>query len=188
MILGLAANAVASPARASAQPAANSKTLVAYFSRSGNTRVIAGQLRRIFGADLFEIQPAQPYPEDYDETVRQAQRERESGFEPPLRETVPQLGSYDTVFLGFPIWGTSAPAVVRAFLSRHDVAGKKLVPFVTHGGYGLGDSLAVLARHAPGAKLAPEFSLRADAERETQTRVKQWLSRSRIANQVSGSR
>ena len=65
-----------------------SRTLVAFFSRTGNTRVIAGQIRRAHWADIFEIVPATPYPEDYQETVSQAQRERDSGFEPPLRETV----------------------------------------------------------------------------------------------------
>ena len=74
------------------QPASNSKTLVAYFTRTGNTRVIAGQIRRALGADLFEIEPAEPYPEDYQATVSQAEREREAGYEPPLKATVANLG------------------------------------------------------------------------------------------------
>ena len=67
-------------------PAA-SKTLVAYFTRSGNTKVIAGTVQRDLKADLFEIRPAQPYPEDYEETVAQAQRETERRYEPPLAAT-----------------------------------------------------------------------------------------------------
>jgi Flavodoxin len=62
-----------------------SRALVVYFSRSGNTRLIASHVRRILNADLFEIQPAQPYPEDYDATVRQAERERDIGLLPPLK-------------------------------------------------------------------------------------------------------
>jgi hypothetical protein len=58
--------------------------------------------------------PATPYPEEYQETVRQAQRERDSGFEPRLRETVRAIAAYDVVFLGFPIWGTTAPSVIRS--------------------------------------------------------------------------
>jgi flavodoxin len=81
----------------------SSKTLVAFFSRTGNTRVIAGQIRRALTADIFEIVPATPYPEVYQETVGQAQRERDSGFEPRLRETVRAIAVYDVVFLGFPI-------------------------------------------------------------------------------------
>jgi len=150
------------------------RTLVAYFSRSGNTRVVAGLLRRELGADLFEIQPAQPYPEDYLETVEQARQERDRGFEPALAK-VPGMAAYGTVYLGFPIWGETAPPIIRAFLSGHDLSGKTLVPFITHGGYGLGDSLSVLARLAPKARLRPAFAMQADQERQTMERVTGWL-------------
>jgi menaquinone-dependent protoporphyrinogen IX oxidase len=86
-------------------PASGSKTLVAYFSRTGNTRVIAGQIRRSRDADLFEIRPATPYPEDYEETVAQARLERDEEYEPALAATVPAISTYDTVFLGLPVWG-----------------------------------------------------------------------------------
>ena len=149
--------------------------LVAYFTRTGNTRVIARQIRRALDADLFEIQPAEPYPEDYEETVAQATRERESGFEPPLAALVPDIERYETVFLGFPIWGMSAPSVIRSFLSKHDLSGKTLVPFITHGGYGLGNSLSVVGEHAPQARLLEGFSLEADQERRTLEQVTSWL-------------
>jgi flavodoxin len=154
----------------------NAKALVAYFSRTGNTRVIAGQIHRARGADRFEIQPAEPYPEDYEAVVSQAQRERDTGYEPLLRATVPDVQSYAMVFLGFPIWGMTAPPVIRSFLSGHDLSGKTLVPFITHGGYGLGQSLAVLAKHAPKARLLKAFAMKADQERETLRQVTRWLS------------
>lgn len=155
-----------------------SKVLVAYFSRSGNTRVVAGQIQRALGTDLFEIQPAQPYPEDYEETVEQARRERDSGYEPPLMAGAPNLADYETVFLGFPIWGATAPPVIRSLLSNHVLAGKALVPFITHGGYGLGDSLSVLASHAPPAEILDGgFSMQADQERQTMERVESWLDK-----------
>ena len=94
----------ASPSSAQQAPS-NAKILVAYFSRTGNTRVIAGQIRRALGADLFEIEPAEAYPEDYEAVVSQAEREREAGYEPPLRATVPNIDSYEVVFLGFPDLG-----------------------------------------------------------------------------------
>lgn len=155
--------------------ASGSKTLVAYFSRSGNTRVIASQIHRARGADLFEIEPATSYPEDYEQTVEQARRERDRRYEPPLRATVADIARYDTVFLGFPVWGETAPPVIRSFLSRHDLAGKTLIPFITHGGYGLGSSLAVLAEYAPGARLVEGLTMEADQERRTLTTVTQWL-------------
>jgi flavodoxin len=167
---------------AAQQRASNTKVLVAYFSRTGNTRVIANQIRRARGADLFEIQPAASYPEDYEVTVKQADEERAAGYEPPLKDTIPNIAAYDTVFLGFPIWGTTAPAVVRSFLSKHDMSEKTLVPFVTHGGYGLGQSLAVVAAHAPRARLLKEFSMRADQERETLSQVTDWLRQTSVTN------
>jgi flavodoxin len=157
------------------QVGGRSRLLVAYFSRSGNTRLVAGHVRRALGADLFEIQPAQPYPEDYEATVRQAERERDTGFEPALKETVADIGPYETIFLGFPIWGTTTPPVIRSFLSRHDLAGKSIVPLVTHGGYGTGQSRSVVARLAPKARLREGFTLQMDQEREILRRITGWL-------------
>ena len=157
----------------SAAPA--SKTLVAFFTRSGNTKVIAGTIHRELKADLFEIRPATPYPEDYEETVAQAERETQSQYEPPLAAFVANMTAYDTVFLGLPIWGTTAPPVIRSFLHRHDPHGKTLRPFITHGGYGPGDSMDVLRAHAVGATIAEPFVMEADQERRTLTQVRGWL-------------
>ncbi|WP_028603845.1 flavodoxin [Ottowia thiooxydans] len=158
-------------------------TLVAYFSRTGNTRVLARQIRRARDAELFEILPVDDYPEDYEQTVAQAARERESRYEPALKASVQNLATYSTVYLGFPIWGQSVPAVVRTFLSRHDLAGKTLIPFITHGGYGPGDSQAVLAAHAPKARVRDAgLVLKADQERETLAQVTRWLGGIRGAN------
>jgi len=156
---------------------AGSGSLVAYFSRSGNTRVVAGLIHRALGSDLFEIRTAKPYPEDYLETVEQARLERDSGYAPPLESVVPSIANYQTVFLGFPVWGETTPPVIRAFLSAHNLSGKILVPFVTHGGYGLGDCQSILADHAPKARLRAGFSMEADQERQTMERVNNWLKK-----------
>ncbi len=89
------------------------------------------------------------------------------------------MGAMDSgrlaVFLGFPIWGMSAPPVTSSFLARHDLSGKALVPFITHGGYGLGNSLDVVRERAPQAQLIEGFSLEADQERRTLEQVTSWL-------------
>lgn len=151
------------------------RILVAYFSRSGNTQVVAGLLQRALKADPFEIRPAQPYPAEYLSTVEQARQERDSGFEPTIAEHVSDVGTYDTVYLGFPIWGETTPPLIRSFLATHDLAGKVLIPFVTHGGYGLGNSLSVLARKAPQTRIARPFVMLADQERGTMNLVNEWL-------------
>lgn len=157
------------------QRARAGKTLVAYLTRSGNTRVIAGTLQRALGADLFEIRPASPYPEDYEQHVAQVTRERDSGFEPQLANKVDNIAAYGIVYLGFPIWGETAPPPIRSFLKAHDLRGKTLRPFITHGGYGVGGSPAVLATHATGAAIEEPFVMEADQERRTLNQIHNWL-------------
>ncbi|QAR32660.1 flavodoxin [Geovibrio thiophilus] len=160
--------------------ASGSRILVAYFSRSGNTRVVAGQIKRALNADLFEILPKNPYPEDYNETVEQALQEKISGYRPPLKTLVPDIDSYDTVLLGFPVWGGSPPAVIRTFLSEHNLSGKKLRPFIVYGKYGTGSSVAVLSEHAPKATLLSGFSMQGEQEKDTLAQVSDWLKKEKI--------
>lgn len=160
-----------------AQADVNSRVLVAYFSRSGNTRVIAGVIERSRHAALFEIRPARPYPADYFETVEQARQERDRGDLPPLAGKLADIAGYDTVYLGFPVWGETVPPAVRTFLSLHDWRGKTLIPFITHGGYGAGDCAAQLAQRATGSRIRPAFVLEADQERRTTTQVTTWLDK-----------
>ena len=157
------------------------RVLVAYFSRSGNTALVARKIAMRREGDLFEIRPAEAYPEDYEETVAQAEREREAGYEPPLAETVPDITDYDTVFLGFPIWGMTPPPVIRSFLSQHDLSGRTIIPFITHGGYGVGASLDVVASRAPSARLVEGFSMEGEQERRVVNRVEDWLGDLQLA-------
>jgi flavodoxin len=178
LLLGLSANPLLAPTGGIAEGIqGDAQVLVAYFSRSGNTRVIAGQLARAQRADLFEIVPAEAYPEDYRQTVDLAKRQTDAGEEPALRSLVTPIARYQTLFLGFPIWGMTAPPPIRSFLAQHNLAGKTLVPFITHGGYGTGQSLQVLRRMAPAAKIAEAFVMQSDQERDTLERVTRWLER-----------
>lgn len=154
-------------------------TLVAWFSRSGNTQVIAGVIHRHLHTATFEIEPARAYPEDYFQTVAQASMEREQNFLPPLRRNIQEIAQYHTVYLGFPIWGTTVPQTVKSFLSTHNLAGKTLIPFITHGGYGPGNSEAILASLAPEAKQEKALVIECDQERKTTERVTDWLETGR---------
>lgn len=154
----------------------DNRTVVAVFSRSGNTRVVAGLIHRSMPSDLFEIQPAVDYPADYLETVEQARRERDGNMEPPLRTRIAGIERYDTVYLGFPIWGGTTPPIIRSLLSQHDMSSKTIVPFITHGGYGVGSSLSVLARHAQQARILDAFVMQGDQERRTMESVSAWLA------------
>lgn len=177
--LTLANVTLASAATGAANAQGTSRILVAYFSRSGNTRVIAGVIHRSLNTDLFEIEPATPYPEDYFQTVEQAKNERERGVKPALKNGVADISRYETLYLGFPIWGTSVPPMVQSFLSQNNLAGKLLIPFITHGGYGQGDSNDVLARLAPAARREKPLVIECDQERRTIETVTDWLDRIR---------
>ncbi|HED4875076.1 TPA: flavodoxin [Stenotrophomonas maltophilia] len=166
----------AAPQEGAAAGRANARTVVACFSRSGNTRVVAGLIHRSMPSDLFQIEPAIDYPADYLETVAKARQERDDGVEPALRTRIVDIERYDTVYLGFPIWGETAPPIIRSLLSQHDMSGKTIVPFITHGGYGVGSSLRVLARHAPNTHILEAFVMQADQERRTMESVNAWLA------------
>lgn len=157
-------------------PRGEGNVLVVYLTRTGNTRVIASSLHRALGGELFEIRAAKPYPEDYEETVERARQERDSSIEPKLASGVANISVYDTIFLGFPIWGETAPPPVRSFLRTYDLADKQIYPFITHGGYGIGNSMAVLRSHAPNAHIDDPFVMEADQERRTLNQVRGWIS------------
>lgn len=112
--------------------------------------------------------------------MEEARQEHDGGRERALETDVANMADYDTVFLGFPVWGETTPPIIRAFLSTHDLSGKTLIPFVTHGGYGVGNSQSVLASRAPKARLRPGFVMEADQERRTMNQVNEWLRGVRI--------
>ncbi|HHL2826227.1 TPA: flavodoxin [Citrobacter murliniae] len=173
--LTLANVSLASAATGSANVRGNSRILVAYFSRSGNTRVVAGIIHRSLNTDLFTIEPEKPYPEDYFQTVEQAKNERARGIKPALKNSVADIERYEAVYLGFPVWSTSVPPIVQTFLSSHNLEGKLLIPFITHGGYGKGDSDGILAKLAPTARREKPLVIECDQERRTTEMVTNWL-------------
>jgi flavodoxin len=174
-LLGAEVAAASLSSSVAQQALTGTKTLVAYLSRTGNTRVIAGQLQRALNTDLFEIRTAEPYPDDYEETVELARQQREAAAAPPLAARVTEMAGYDTVFLGFPVWGMALPAPVLTFLTTHDLTDKALIPFITHGGYGTGSAPQTVAELAPNSRILDPFVMQADQERETLDRVSAWL-------------
>ncbi len=118
--------------------------LVVYFSHSGNTATLAGYVAMQTGSDLFEIVPAVPYPNDFDETVAIFHQERNTGAQPTVASYVNNMADYDIVFVGYPIWGGDIPPVAQTFLRQYDWTGKTVIPFCTHGGSGLSGSVDTL--------------------------------------------
>ena len=132
-----------------------SKKLVAYFSASGVTEKMAKTLAEETGADLFEIQPAVPYTTaDLDWMNKKSRSSVEMSnpdSRPEIGNKIPDMGQYDTVFVGFPIWWYVAPTIINTFLESYDFTGKKIATFATSGGSGMGKTDSILKKCAPNA-------------------------------------
>ena len=128
-----------------------SKTLVVYYSASGNTERVAKDIAEAAGADLFEIVPTEVYTsDDLDWTNSDSRVSREHDDESlrdvPLTTTeVPDWDSYDTVFIGYPIWWGIAAWPVDTFVKNNDFTGKTVIPFATSSSSGMGQSGSLLA-------------------------------------------
>jgi len=156
-------------------PPTDKKILVAYFSHSGNTREIARQLQEATGAVSFEIVPVDPYPRDYDAVVEQAKKELTTNHRPALKSAGPDLQSYDVIFVGSPNWWSTIAPPVMSFLSAHSLAGKTLVPFITHEGSRLGKSVQDVKRLSPGATVLEGRAFGGSDVKNARENVRKWL-------------
>lgn len=133
-----------------------SKILVAYFSASGVTEKVAKELAKAEGADLFQICPETPYTkEDLDWRNKQSRSTLEMqdlNCRPAVSSTVQDMGQYDVVFVGFPNWWGREPSVVDTFLTAYDFKSKRIIPFCTSGGSGMGNT-AQRIRELTGAEV-----------------------------------
>ena len=124
----------------------NGKTLVVYYSASGNTKDVAEKIAKITGADIFEIEPKEPYTDDDLDWTKDDSRVTREHEDESLRDvelvstTVDNWDSYDTVYIGYPIWWGIAAWPVDNFVKDNDFTGKTVIPFCTAASSGIGDS------------------------------------------------
>ena len=134
-----------------------SKVLVAYFSASGVTAKLARTLADAIGADLFEIRPEVPYTSAdlnwNDPKSRSSVEMNDKSFRPAVSGKVEDMGQYDRVFVGFPIWWYVAPTIINTFLEQYDLTGKTVIPFATSGMSGMGQTNRELQGSCRGANL-----------------------------------
>lgn len=120
------------------------KTLVAVFSASGVTKRVGEEIARIAGADFYEIVPEEIYTSaDLDwmnKKSRSSVEMNDSSARPEIAGDALNMASYDNVIVGFPIWWGVAPRIIDTFLESYDFSGKKVIPFCTSGGSGVGRS------------------------------------------------
>ncbi len=129
------------------------KTLVAYFSATGNTEKAAKKIAGTTGGTLYAIQPVQKYTAadlDWnDRNSRSTKEMNDAKSRPAIKKTLKDIKQYDTVYIGFPIWWDLAPRVINTFIETYDLSGKTVIPFATSGGSGIGNSEKALKKSYP---------------------------------------
>lgn len=131
----------------------SSKTLVVYFSKTNTTESVAKIIQSETGADIFEIERKEPYPDAYTPTTEVAKEEKEANARPELKTYLPKdvVAQYDTIFVGFPIWWGTAPMPVLSFLNFYDLEGKTIYTFCTAASSSISGSTADIRSNAKGA-------------------------------------
>jgi flavodoxin len=140
---------IAGIGNAAEKSAEKGNILVAYFSWGGNTRGIAKEIHSAVGGDIFEIELVTPYSRDYRTCLEEAQRDQGLQARPEIKNRVTDMGKYDVIFVGYPNWWASIPMPIASFLEGYDFSGKTIVPFCSHGGGRLGQSVTAIAKLCP---------------------------------------
>ena len=169
------------------------KVLIVYLSRTQNTKAVADIIQEAVGGDSVALELETPYPEDYDTIVAQVDEENETGYLPPLKTEIENIDGYDTVFVGFPTWDMQMPPPMKSFLHENNLSGKRVIPFNTHGGYGVGSGFDTVEMLCSESTILEGFSVKGGLERdgiylsiegerkdEVRSKVHDWLERIEI--------
>lgn len=142
---------------ACAEPVEIGNTAIVYFSATGNTEEVTRELGNMLNAEVFEIVPAQPYTSEdlnyRDSSSRVYQEDRDDSARPEIEAYDTAIDSYDTLFIGFPIWFGDMPKVMYTFFDNFDAAGKTLIPFCTSGNSGITGAVRTLRTLEPDADI-----------------------------------
>ena len=152
------------------------KVLVAVFSASGVTKRVGEEIARVSGGDFFEIVPEEKYTNadlNYmNSRSRSSVEMNDPSARPAIADRVSDMGSYDTLIIGFPIWWGVAPRIIETFLESYDLSGKTIIPFCTSGGSGVGRSDTELHRNVSGSV---NWKKGVQINRPNESTIKNWL-------------
>ena len=166
-----------------------SKTMIVYYSRTGenywngsiknlekgNTETIAEMVADMTGGDLFEVETVKTYPEDYYQCIDEAKAELQRGDRPEVRAYADDLEDYDTIYVGYPNWWGTMPMVMFTFLEHYDLSGKRIIPFCTNEGSGMGGSERDLKKICKGAKVEKGLSIHGAEAAQSRSKVEAWV-------------
>ena len=171
-----------------------SKIAIVYFSRrgqnycsgsiknlaKGNTERVAEQIQKAVGGELFEVEPVKTYAADYTACTEEAKAELAANERVAVKAFKDDLAEYDTIFVGYPNWWGTMPMVLWTFLEHYDLSGKKIAPFCTNGGSGLGGSEQDIRKLCPGAEITPGLSVRGCDVNESYQKITDWARRTSV--------
>jgi flavodoxin len=165
------------------------KTLLVYFSRAGenywnggrrdvkvgNTEVLATMIDKRIDCDAYRIEPADPYPSSYDQTVARNVKEEHDDARPAIAHRLPDAGRYDTVLLGSPVWNVRAPMIMSTFVDGVDLTGKTVLPFVTYAVSGIGTVETGYRDMLPDATVRRGLAVRGETAAAAGPDLDRWL-------------
>ena len=165
------------------------KTMIVYYSRTGenywngsiknlekgNTETVAEMVADMTGGDLFEVETVKTYPEDYYQCIDEAKAELQRGDRPEVRAYADDLEDYYTIYVGYPNWWGTMPMVMFTFLEHYDLSGKRIIPFCTNEGSGMGGSERDLKKICKGAKVEKGLSIHGAEAAQSRSKVEAWV-------------
>ena len=154
------------------------KELVVYFSVYGTAKIVAEEIAKQTGAVIEEIEAAVPYDSNrdhYNALARLAKKEHDEDQRPAIKNEI-NVDSYDTIYIGYPMWWYTFPMIVYTFFDKYDFSGKTIIPFNTHMGNGDGGTYATIRKLAPNATVLIGLPVEMkQAERGDAHRIEKWL-------------
>lgn len=153
-----------------------SKSLVVYFSWSGNTENVAKSIQSQTDSDIFEIVPATPYSDDYDTVVDLAQEEQRNNARPAISGNIENIEQYDVVYVGFPNWWGDMPMILYTFFDTYDLSGKTVALFCTSGGSGLSNTINEVKSLEPNATVTAGLHIGSSSASNPDNAVSEWLN------------
>lgn len=140
----------------------------------GNTAVAAEYIHDAVGGGIFEIETVKTYLKDHMKMIQEAKEELESGTRVELKSFPEDFQKYDTIFLGYPNWWNTLPMPVVTFLEHFDWTGKRIIPFCTNEGSGLGESVNAIRRICVGADVDAGASFQGSKVRNSGKKITEW--------------
>ena len=138
----------------------DSKTLVLFYSQTGATRSVAEELQKQLGCDIDSIVAVNPYDGDYSQTIARWMQEKADSVKVEVKPINVDLDDYDTIFLGFPIWGGTYALPIASFVADNGLDGKNVVTFATFGSGGIDKATLDMAIALPGANVKEGYGVR----------------------------